>query len=136
MIQKHLAVISLYFIVVMLVLHLAATAFYWYVSVPWYDMLMHTLGGIFLAIFTTALFARYIMVLDRYETFVTLLLAVLIVGGLWEYFEYAMQYFVRGSAELANIPDSIVDLVCDMLGGIAGIIFVLRLKKRYTAPNA
>lgn len=136
MIQKRLAVVALYLIVLMLVLHLAATAFYWYVSIPWYDMLMHTLGGIFLAVFTTALFARYIIALNRYETMVTLLLAVLIIGGLWEYFEYAMQYIVRGSAELANVPDSVLDLVCDMLGGIAGVYFVLHLKKRYNVHNA
>ncbi len=112
-------------------LHMAATVFYWYASISWYDMFMHALGGIFLAVFTAAFFMRHIRALDAFETTVTLLLAVLVLGALWEYFEYGVQYVIRGSAELASVSDSVSDLVCDMLGGMVGTYFVLRLKKRY-----
>ena len=116
-------------------LHMAATVFYWYASVPWYDMFMHGLGGVFLAVFTAAFFMRYLWELDRFETAVTLLLAVLVLGGMWEYFEYIVQYTVRGSAQLASVSDSISDMVFDMLGGIVGTYFVLRLKKRYNSTD-
>lgn len=133
--QKRLAVVSLFFILLLSGLHLVASAFYWYVSIPWYDMMMHTLGGLFLAVFTSAFFYRHIMEMNRYETIVTLLLAVMVVGGAWEYFEYAVQYAVRGSMTLATFPDSVSDMVCDMIGGAIGTYFVLSQKKRYNVPN-
>ncbi|HEY0979802.1 MAG TPA: hypothetical protein VGE18_00105 [Candidatus Paceibacterota bacterium] len=133
--QKRLAVVSLFFILLMLGLHLAANAFYWYVSIQWYDMMMHALGGVFLAVFTAAFFYKHILEMNRYETFVTLLLAVMIVGGAWEYFEYAVQYVFKGSMMLAEFPDSVSDMVCDMAGGMLGTYFVLRQKKRYNGTD-
>ena len=119
----------------MLGLHLAASAFYWYAVIPWYDMMMHTLGGGFLAVFTAAFFYKHVVELNRYETIVTLLLAVLVVGGAWEYFEYAVQYVVKGAVTLATFPDSVSDMVCDMAGGMIGTYFVLRQKKRYNGTD-
>ena len=119
----------------MVVLNTAATMFYWYVSIPWYDMMMHTLGGVFLAVFAGAFFARHIATLSRYETLVTLLLVVLIVGLGWEFFEYFVQYIIKGSAQLASVPDSVSDIVCDLVGGILGVFFVLNQKKRYNEAN-
>lgn len=133
--QKRLAISSLMLILALFGLHLAASAFYWYVSIPWYDMMMHTLGGVFLAVFTAAFFYKHSRELNRYETVVTLLLAVLVVGGMWEYFEYAVQYILKGSIILAKFPDSVSDIVCDMVGGILGTLFVLQQKKRYNGTN-
>ncbi|MFZ4499997.1 MAG: hypothetical protein ACOYMZ_00680 [Minisyncoccia bacterium] len=133
--QKRIAAVSLFCILLLSGLHFGASAFYWYVSIPWYDMMMHTLGGVFLAVFTAAFFYRHIMELNRYETVVTLLLAVLVVGGAWEYFEYVVQYVVKGSMTLATFPDSVSDIVLDMVGGAIGTYFVLQQKKRYNATN-
>jgi len=135
MLRMRLATLSLCIIALMLLLHTAANMFYWYVSISWYDMMMHTVGGMFLAVFTAALFARHILILSRFETFVILLLAVVIVGLGWEFFEYAVQYLIKGSARLADVPDSVSDIVCDMIGGLVGTYFVLTLKKRYNTSN-
>ena len=135
MFQKRLAIVSLLLIVVLVGLHTAANTFYWYVSISWYDMMMHTLGGVFLAVFAAAFFNRFIIRLPRYEVIIILLLTVLIIGLGWEFFEYTVQYIVKGSARLANIPDSVSDIVCDMVGGILGVCFVLNQKKRYNRSN-
>ena len=135
MLQKRFAVTSLLLIAVMLALHTAATMFYWYVSIPWYDMMMHTLGGIFLGVFTAAIFTRHIKEMNRFEIIVTILLMVLIIGLGWEYFEYAVQYFIKGSARLADVADSVSDICCDMIGGVVGALFVLKSKTRYNVGN-
>jgi VanZ family protein len=96
---------------------------------------MHTLGGIFIALLGAMVCWRHIKHLGWHDTAVALLLFVLIIGLAWEYFEYIVQFFVKG-VHLADIPDSITDLMCDMLGGIIGTAFVLRAKKRYNRVHA
>lgn len=135
MFQKRLASISLLIIVLMITLNTLATMFYWYASILWYDMMMHILGGVFLAVFTAALFAHYVLRSSGIQIITTVLSVVLIVGLGWEFFEYIVQYSIKGSAQLASVPDSISDMVCDMFGGILGVYFVLMLKRRYNENN-
>ncbi|MBY0328670.1 hypothetical protein K2Q02_01070 [Patescibacteria group bacterium] len=135
MFQKRLASISLLIIVLMITLNTLATMFYWYVSIPWYDMMMHTLGGVFLVVFIAALFTRRVLRSSHVHSITTVLFVVLIIGLGWEFYEYIVQYSIKGSARLASIPDSISDMVCDMFGGILGVYFVLMLKRRYNKNN-
>lgn len=109
-----------------------ANTFYWYVSISWFDMLMHTIGGMF-TVFVTAAFlyrSRQLQGLDSKELFITLALIAFIIGLGWEYYEYLVQFLIK-SVQLASIPDSISDLICDMVGGVIASIFVIVMQRRY-----
>ena len=102
----------------------------------WFDIPMHVLGGMFLALCAGALFFNKLRRLSRSETVVTALLFVLVIGIGWELFEYVVQIFIKGSPELANIPDSIKDILMDIIGGGVASVFVLRSIKRYNKRHA
>jgi hypothetical protein len=116
-----------------LVLNAVAVAFYWYVSIGWFDMLMHTLGGVFVAVLGSAFLWKYLRVLPAREFFITLALFVFVVGLAWEYYEYVVQFYIK-TVHLADMMDSISDLICDMIGGCIGALFVIGLRKRYNRP--
>ena len=112
-----------------------ANAFYWYSAMWWFDIPMHIMGGIFLALFAGAFFFRKLLPLHFKEVVVTILLFVLIVGLGWEIFEYLVQSVIKG-AQLANFPDSVKDMLMDLLGGVLASTFVLRALKRYNRAHA
>lgn len=97
---------------------------------------MHIMGGIFLGISIGALSFKKLLPLSRSEALVTILLFVLIVGIGWELFEYFVQSLIKGSPQLANIPDSAKDMIMDLLGGAVASTFVLRRLKRYNKAHA
>lgn len=113
----------------------AANHFYWYSAMWWFDIPMHIIGGMFLGLFAGALFFKKIRGLSNKEVLVIILLFVLIVGLSWELFEYVVQAFIKG-ATLASVPDSIKDMVMDLLGGLFTSFFVLRAIKRYNRAHA
>lgn len=116
--------------ILLFVVNAMASVFYWYVAIPWFDMMMHVLGGVFVAILGAAVLFKHIRTLPSRELFITLALFVFIIGLAWEYYEYIVQFYVKG-VQLAHITDSLSDLICDMLGGSIGTLFVIHLKKRY-----
>lgn len=133
--QKKLAATSFFLIAIILCLHLLANTFYWYVSIPWFDMLMHTLGGVFLAFFAATLAPKFLLKNFSLGNMLAILVVVFIVGLGWEAFEYIVQYVIKGSIRLAHIGDSISDMVCDMVGGVIGVYLVKRIQKRYNARH-
>jgi hypothetical protein len=112
-----------------------ANAFYWYSAMWWFDIPMHIMGGMFLALSAGALFFKKLLPLHFKEVIVVILLFVLIIGLGWEIFEYLVQTIIKG-AQLANFPDSVKDMLMDLLGGILASIFVLRRLKRYNKAHA
>jgi uncharacterized membrane protein len=98
-------------------------------------MLMHTLGGVFIAIVLGAIFYKRLVNSNKKKIFIFLICSVLIIGILWEGYEYIVQYFIK-NVHLADIPDSISDLVCDVVGGVLGTIFVVISKKSYNNTDA
>ncbi len=128
-------ILSASFIGVFLLLTNAlASLFYWYISMPWFDMAMHTVGGIFVSLLAGSLFAKQIKFLPKVETSITIMLFVFIVVLLWEYYEYTIQIFIK-NVHLADIADSIVDVICGMIGGAFGTYLVILTKKRYNSTN-
>lgn len=111
-----------------------ANRFYWYSAMWWFDIPMHILGGIFLGLFFGALCFKRIVGLSQKEVLILLLLFVFVGGLGWEVFEYAVQTLIKGTA-LANIPDSIKDMLMDLIGGCIASLFVLRALKRYNKAH-
>ncbi len=116
--------------ITLLAINTLASALYWYDAIWWFDMGMHALGGVFVALLGGSLVVRQLRVLTGRESLIVILLLVFIIGLGWEYYEYIVQYYVKG-VQLAHVSDSISDLICDMIGGSVGALFVILLKKRY-----
>lgn len=113
-----------------LIINGLANRFYWYTAIVGFDKFVHTLGGLFVALVAGAVFLGQTKHLKSHEVFVTLALCVFAVGLAWEYYEYILQAYFK-TVHLADIPDSIGDLVFDMVGGSIGAYFVILMKKRY-----
>lgn len=98
-----------------------AALYGWYHTVPSFDKLMHFLGGAFVFLVLAAYW--------RNKSIRTLIAAVVLIGLLWEGYEYVVQSMV--GAELITLPDSVGDLLFDTLGAIGAAYFFRSAKKRY-----
>jgi glycopeptide antibiotics resistance protein len=130
--RKKLSYYAFTLVALILLFQLLAFQFYWYYTVWWSDMAMHTAGGIFLALLIGIIAARHIQQQETRRAFQTILLWVLIIGVGWEIFEYIVQILFK-PVPFANIPDSLSDIMCDILGGVIGAIFVVIQKRRYNS---
>lgn len=132
--QKKLFLYSAGIVVFVFILNKLANLFYWYSSIPQFDMLMHALGGVFIAVWVSALLYPLLRSHHGILWAVITLASVLIVGFLWEVFEFSVQGVMRVET-LANIPDSLSDMVFDLIGGVLGVCFVLWKRTRYNQNN-
>lgn len=111
---KHL--VSLMFFVFLL--DFLAKQFHWYFSVWYFDMLMHFLGG-----FWVALFFLYVFY-DRnpfLKKLLVVILGVLFIGILWEFFEIYLNVI---SGEFFSISDTLSDIFFDLSGGLCAILYI------------
>ena len=128
--KRAIAIGTLMSMSVLFLFHIVATVFYFYNSIMYFDKWMHALGGIVAAFFVAMVLFEHMKELRYRRVVIIILLSVFIIGLAWEYYEYLIQFLIKGS-RLADIPDSITDMMCDMLGGVIGTCFVLIIKKRY-----
>lgn len=86
-------------------LHTEATLNFFYWRYDWFDVLMHLLGGVTIAVFLIGFF-----VTKRHASLIAAFFVLVIA---WEVFEY-----VYGLPREANYAlDTVADLVLDVLGG-------------------
>ena len=116
-ILKKTAILGLF----IFVLNVLANIFYWYYTLPWFDLSMHFLGGVFIAGLALYLIKKPL------NFFVTLLI-VIMVGLGWEIFEAGADKFL--GTNMQNITDSLSDLLADIIGGAAGFFY---FKKWFSA---
>ncbi len=106
--------------------------FHWYSIVWWFDMPMHTLGGVWVALAGLFVF-KYRRITHEdiskpQKLFFISLMSVIVVGVLWEVFEFGVQ--TTGIVELANLTDSFSDVCFDLLGGILGTLYFIHRYER------
>lgn len=93
--------------------------FHWYYSIWWIDMPMHFLGG-----FWVGLFFLYIFY-DKnqfFKYFLTILLCVLLIGILYEVFEFFV--FNEIGKDPFNTLDTASDIFFDLSGGLCAILYL------------
>jgi hypothetical protein len=129
-VNKKLLLYACFLVFFIWLINTLANAFYWYSAMWWFDIPMHIMGGMFLALSAGALFFKKLLPLSLKERLVVVLLFVLVMGIGWEIFEYLVQALIKG-IQLANIPDSIKDIFMDLFGGTLASFFVLRRLKMY-----
>jgi hypothetical protein len=86
---------------------------------PWIDLLLHFLGGLWLTITSLWLFFfsdLFKIKINKRNIFLIAFLSVLIIGLLWEVFEYITGLSL---GEANFITDTISDIVMDFVGAFA-----------------
>ncbi|MBI2120244.1 MAG: hypothetical protein HYT94_01310 [Parcubacteria group bacterium] len=131
-------------IVVVAMLNYFAFQFHWYWKFWWFDMIMHTLGGAWVASF--ALWYRFyrnpapsaplpvfpkISALGEVvcgKALATALSAVLVIGIGWELFEFSVDTFIAFSRH--DPVDTASDIFFDVLGSIIAIFIFFLMYNR------
>lgn len=122
-------VLAFFFIalVSMAFFHQLAIIFYLYWVYPWFDLTMHLLGGITIALgLKTVLFRTYVTFLP--ESILTTVLTVLVIGIAWEVFEWSV-----GIVDPSYIVDTSLDIAMDAIGGVCGYYLAIALKQHDSA---
>lgn len=109
-------------------LHAAAVALYVYWAQPWFDNVMHFLGGAWAGL--VGLWVKYRFRngrLGRQGDVRVALAATLVIGAAWELYEYLTGYtFVRDDYAM----DTIKDFAMDFAGALVSAVYVSRLNLR------
>lgn len=117
----------LVWVVFLAVMNQLAMKFYWYSAIWWFDIPMHFLGGVFLALL--GLWIAQFLLFAQKKDFtlasgvVFVLTFVFLVGSFWEVFEFVVDAYttMRGF----NVLDTVSDLCFDLAGGISALLFSL-----------
>ncbi len=110
---------------VILTLHLSALYFYWYWMFWWYDILLHFLGGLWLA--GTALwFLQYIRQkqMSQIKQYLFPVGIVIIIGLGWEIFEFSLDTFIIFQTN--DIIDTMSDLGMDIAGSLTASLIMIK----------
>lgn len=118
--RKNLLYTALILVGILWILNFFAGKLYLYWTIWWFDMLMHLLGGI-----TLGFFILYFMKDVSKRSLITAFLIVMVLGSLWEIFEYAAG--ISPAEEGSNYAkDTTEDLVLDGVGAAAVMLGVKR----------
>lgn len=111
------------------VLHAAANILSLYFHLWWFDVVMHGLGGIVLG--ATAIWIHKYHMSDATREMIRLpvfaLALVIIVGVLWEYFEYIIGFSKFQTAN-SYFTDTMMDMAMDVAGGLAALLLFKKIR--------
>lgn len=108
---------SFLLMLIIVVLHWIGSLYSFYYILDWYDIMMHFLGGAWVAIFFLWVSnTQYAKGLSRLNSFASLVAIVLVVGLLWEALEIYMAF--TSFDEPRYWFDTPADLIMDLLGGM------------------
>lgn len=121
------------FIVLILIsiLHFAGSNLNWYWTYKWFDIPMHFLGGLWVALTALWIFCYFgytnSITNYKFRTFFVVLFTVLIVGVSWEIFEvFGKMTFIN---DVGYWFDTTKDLTNDFIGGIVAYLYFIKGKK-------
>lgn len=113
---------------VILALYILALLFGWFETITWFDILMHFLGGAWVAYLFFLLlgpfFAESYHMREWGKLLIISLSFVSLVGVLWEFFEFGVTE-VFGIYLQGSLPDTMGDLFFDLVGGFIVSLAVL-----------
>ncbi|MCD8494516.1 MAG: hypothetical protein LRY41_02935 [Candidatus Pacebacteria bacterium] len=127
---RSLLIFSLVLIWVILCAHVYALNHYLYWIYPWFDVLMHILGGTWVGVTYGALIMhRHTQTsLSFMSIYMRTLLAVLIIGALWEGMEFFIDTFFNTRMFQLSPLDTLKDMISNGIGATIAsiIIFITR----------
>ncbi len=104
------------------ILHVTALQYYLYWQLPWFDIPLHFLCGIFSGLAVATFYFHWFKSVetDRRLFFIAVMVGVFAIGVLWEFFEmYAGLTFMY---EPGFWGDTLLDLVFDLSGAFVSYI--------------
>ncbi len=99
-----------------------------YSSLPWFDILLHSLGGFWVAgLFFLIFDSRRLQIRNFFLILVLALSFVALVGVVWEFAEFTflnslMADIFKGLDTRATLDDTLADLAFDFFGGLAFLV--------------
>jgi hypothetical protein len=125
--------ILLYLIVI---LHILALFFSWYWSIWWYDIVVHTLGGVWVGGIALWLYFIYKDIytnknISKLMIIAVSLLVTLLIGVLWEVFEFSLDTFIVFQPN--DLVDTASDIGSDIVGSLlVSFYFIQKIKNNIT----
>ncbi len=129
--KKKFSIILLVIIYTILVLDLLAFRFFFYWKFWWFDIVMHFLGGFWVAmlgyyiLYLSDYKERFKNIIQKYSYLTTSLIFVLSIGILWELFEAGLGSYLKQG----YLSDTILDLIMDMSGWLVAYIYIQYIQK-------
>ena len=119
-------------ILAILIGHILGTVYSWYWIYRWFDTAMHLMGGAWVALLFFYLFEERFRVFDAKKNFLFTIMIVLgfvvLVGILWEFYEYFHDTFIAHLSPNTPRPhsnlyiDTLKDFLNDLIGGTSAIL--------------
>ena len=101
------------------VLDLVGVSLYWDYSTWWFDMVLHFFGGFWVGLFFIYVFYIRKQIL---KPFFHIIIFVLLIGILWELFEFYANNYIGKSP--FDIIDTLSDIFFDLSGGLCAILYL------------
>jgi len=97
----------------------------------WYDKILHFLAGFVIAMTVVIFYNMFSKVYSTSKTRLILiaLLATIIVGLLWEYFEFYFDIAILDNNR-NYWTDTSLDLIMDFMGGFFGAIYSIKISNK------
>jgi hypothetical protein len=124
--KKTFSILLVVLIYLIFILDTLAIHYFLYWRWWWFDIILHFLGGAWVALFSYYLFflsGYFNKIIKRMSVFVLSLTLAITVGIIWEVFEYFMKVSLNQSNYLL---DTSLDLLMDMLGWLGAYFFVIK----------
>ena len=122
--RQKLLTLLLILIYVIVIIHGAAEWFYLYWLFPWFDIMMHFLGGVWvgLAVLWLVYYSGYVPVPRKTKSFAFMLCLGLVgvVGLAWEAYEFITRILLHAPLFPDYAADTTLDMIMDLLGAIVG----------------
>lgn len=117
--------------VILLVSHGIGSFFSLYTQIFWFDMVLHTLGGAWLASIFAVLgplrFPSFFRGISLRRYTLNIVFLVLIAGTLWEIYEYGFSLWAIGRFGDLGFSQPLIDTLSDLLLDAAGAALVASL---------
>lgn len=123
------------FPILVFLLHLVFEVLNLYTAVSWLDIMMHLLGGVFIA-YSFNLSLKYFQenqLIPQLHSLVRaafLFSLVATAAVLWEFGEFTIDYLFRTSSQ-SGLQDTISDMFLGLVGGTVFILYVLSGMRRH-----
>ena len=136
---KKFFILNIFLLLVLVTLNFFAFQNFWYWRWPWFDQPMHFVGGLVLGLAAIQLFLylfrRRAREISGWDIALVAVASALLVGGLWEWFEFTADRQLVARVELKTLnmvydgwAGSLKDLIFDLAGGVtAASLFLMAL---------
>lgn len=133
--QKEIILKTLLILIwVLALVHMIAEYYHFYWIFRWFDIVTHFLGGVWvgLAGLWIWFYSGYIRTpsLPKKNVFLVAILAGLLVGLVWELFEYAVWVWSGDGLPLNYVGDTVLDVCVDVIGAGGGAFFFSRFVRK------